>query len=135
MIFLLHLSAVLCCEACEATYLQFELEHAEIVVLEAKAAYAATEGILADHCIPSSRSADLLEKLPSVEAIDVEPTHVDAKINGMEENLQGSLLPVITSPMDVDMSIAVASAAEEKRGNKGISTRSKRREETQKQQD
>ncbi|GBG68361.1 hypothetical protein CBR_g2905 [Chara braunii] len=41
-------------DTCKAKYLQFELEHAEIVVLETKAAYAATEEILADHCIPSS---------------------------------------------------------------------------------
>ncbi|KAI3884401.1 hypothetical protein MKW92_045994, partial [Papaver armeniacum] len=46
-------------ENCVDEYLKFELDYQHIVVLETKAAKAATPDILSTHCIPSAMSADI----------------------------------------------------------------------------
>eukprot|EP00899_Mesostigma_viride_P028424 jgi/Mesvir1/8767/Mv02684-RA.2 len=46
-------------EACREEYLRFDLEYNQVVVLDAKAALAASPGILETHCIPSGKSRDL----------------------------------------------------------------------------
>eukprot|EP00850_Spirogloea_muscicola_P009186 SM000051S17546 [mRNA] locus=s51:220822:226189:+ [translate_table: standard] len=46
-------------DTCPTEFLRFSLELQEVVVLEMKAARAATADILRDHCIPSDRSEDL----------------------------------------------------------------------------
>ncbi|KAI3946457.1 hypothetical protein MKX01_017673 [Papaver californicum] len=46
-------------ENCVDAYLKFELNYQQIVVLETKAAKAATPDILSTHCIPSAMSADI----------------------------------------------------------------------------
>ncbi|KAL3685912.1 hypothetical protein R1sor_003934 [Riccia sorocarpa] len=52
-----HLATMV--ENCEDQFLRFDLEYQQIVVLETKAAKAATVDILSTHCIPSSFSDDL----------------------------------------------------------------------------
>jgi hypothetical protein len=46
-------------EACKQEYLRFELDFGLLVVLKASEAAVATQDILATHCIPSAKSADL----------------------------------------------------------------------------
>ncbi|XP_078438260.1 protease Do-like 9 [Wolffia australiana] len=46
-------------EDCKDEFLQFDLDYNQIVVLETKAAKAATLEILATHCVPSAMSDDL----------------------------------------------------------------------------
>ncbi|KAL7191995.1 hypothetical protein ACSBR2_023960 [Camellia fascicularis] len=46
-------------ESCDDEFLKFDLEYQQIVVLQTKAAKAATLDILATHCIPSAMSDDL----------------------------------------------------------------------------
>ncbi|RZC61718.1 hypothetical protein C5167_023487 [Papaver somniferum] len=47
-------------ENCVDEYLKFELDYQQIVVLETKAAKAATPDIRSTHCIPSAMSADII---------------------------------------------------------------------------
>ena len=48
--------------ACTEEYLQFDLEHSELIILHTVDARQATREALMDHCIPCDRSADLERK-------------------------------------------------------------------------
>lgn len=46
-------------EDCKEEFLKFDMDYDQVVVLETKTAKAATQDILATHCIPSAMSDDL----------------------------------------------------------------------------
>ncbi|KAL6861312.1 hypothetical protein ACP4OV_017012 [Aristida adscensionis] len=52
-----HLASMV--ENCKEEFLKFDLDYDQMVVLETKTAKAATQDILATHCIPSAMSEDL----------------------------------------------------------------------------
>ncbi|KAL6606937.1 hypothetical protein ACP70R_042590 [Stipagrostis hirtigluma subsp. patula] len=52
-----HLATMV--ENCNEEFLKFDLDYDQVVVLETKTAKAATQDILATHCIPSAMSEDL----------------------------------------------------------------------------
>ncbi|KAL4579071.1 hypothetical protein LXL04_015206 [Taraxacum kok-saghyz] len=61
-------------ESCTDDYLKFESDSQQILVMETKAANAATIDILLTHCIPSAMSNDLQAPQNAVEVLDLIPT-------------------------------------------------------------